>query len=310
MPKLPDFEAWAVFARLAENGSFSRTADELRLSKATVSKIIARLEDRLGSALFHRTSRRLALSEAGRAALERAQRLLAEGESLEAEASDQSASPKGLVRMTAPMSFGVTHLAPCLPEFFTRHPEIAVELTLADEVIDLVGGGFDLALRIGALADSSLLARRLCQVRILLAGAPAYFDRHGRPRHPQDLADFAGLLYTYTRNQSWRFEHKTSGHYTVSVPPGPLRANNAEAFLPTLRAGLGIALLPEFLAWSDLQSGALEAVLCDWQMPPVGVHLVTPPGGIRPRRVEVLMDFLAERLAGAPWAVGMPLQPA
>jgi DNA-binding transcriptional LysR family regulator len=305
MTKLPDFQAWAVFAHLADNGSFSRTAEELRLSKATVSKIIARLEDRLGSALFHRTSRRLALSEAGRKALDRARRLLAEGEALESEASDQSQHPKGLVRVAAPMSFGVQHLAPLLPDFFALYPEVAVELSLTDELVDLVGGGFDLAVRIASLADSSLLARSLCQVRILLVGAPAYFNRHGRPKHPQDLSDFSGLLYTYVRNQAtWRFQHPSQGEYTVTIPPGPLRANNAEALLPTLRAGLGIALLPEFLAWDEIAAGRLEAVLCDWQFPAVAVHLVTPPGGIRPRRVEVLMDFLAVKLAKAPWAMG------
>lgn len=309
MTKLPDFEAWAVFARVAETGSFSRVAEELQLSKATVSKVIARLEERLGSALFHRTSRRLALSEAGKAALERANRLLSEGEALEAEASDQSVLPRGLVRMAAPMSFGVMHLAPAMPEFFARYPEVAVEMSLTDELVDLVGGGFDLAVRIAALADSSLLARRLCQVRILLVGAPEYFERHGRPRHPQDLSEFTGLLYTHTRHWNvWRFRHATQGEYSVTVPPGSLRVNNAEALLPALRAGVGVALVPEFLAWDDIEAGRLEPVLCDWGFPPVGVHLVTPPGGMRPRRVEVLMEHLAGRLSNAPWAV--PALPA
>jgi len=310
MTKLPDFEAWAVFARVAETGSFSRVAEELQLSKATVSKAISRLEARLGTALFHRTSRRLALSESGRTALERARRLLAEGEALEAEAADQSTQPRGLVRMAAPMSFGIMHLAPAMPEFFARFPEVAVELSLTDELVDLVGGGFDLALRIAALADSSLLARRLCEVRMLLVGAPAYFERHGRPRHPQELIELTGLLYTHTRNWNvWRFRHATQGEYSVTVPAGPLRANNAEALLPTLRAGVGVALLPEFLAWTDIAAGRLEPVLCDWQVPPVGVHLVTPPGGMRPRRVQVMMYYLAGLFSSVPWAQAARLAP-
>jgi len=301
--RLPDFEAWAVFARVAETGSFSRTAEELQLSKATVSKVISRLEERLGSSLFHRSSRRLALSEAGRTALERAKHLLAEAEALEAEASDQSAQPRGLIRMAAPMSFGVNHLAPLMPEFFAKFPEVAVELSLTDELVDLVGGGFDLALRIATLADSSLLARRLCEVRILLVGAPSYFERHGRPQHPHDLSDLKGLLYTLVRSPNiWRFHHATRGEYSVTIPAGALRGNNAEALLPALISGLGVALLPEFLAWQDIAAGRLETVLCDWRVAPVGVHLVTPPGGMRPRRVQVLMDYLAERLAKAPWA--------
>ncbi len=305
--KLPDFEAWAVFAKVAENGSFSGAADELALSKATVSKLVARLEERLGSALFHRTSRRLALSEAGKTALARARLLVSDAEALEAEASEGSERPRGLVRMTAPMSFGVQHLAPLLPEFFAQYPEVSVELALSDEFVDLVAGGFDVALRIASLADSSLLARKLCEVRLLLVGSPDYFERHGKPQHPADLTRMAGLFYTNLRQPGvWRFAHRKRGDYAVTLPPGPVRTNNAEAMLPTLRAGFGLALLPEFLAWDDVQAGRLEAVLCDWSAPSAAVNLVTPPGGLRPRRVQVLMDFLAVKLSAAPWAAKLP----
>lgn len=302
MRRMPDFEAWAVFAKVAYMGSFSRAAIDLGLSKATVSKAISRLETMLATPLFHRTSRRLSLTESGRLALDRAERLLAEGLALEAEVGAQSAKPSGLVRMAAPMSFGIAHLAPALPDFFAQFPEIAIDLNFSDSQIDLVSDNYDLALRIATLVDSSLIAKRLCEVRILLVGSPGYFKKHGRPQHPQDLSQHQALFYTLGRSRdAWQFFHKDHGDYAVSVR-APLRVNNADALAPVLRAGLGLALQPEFLVWRDLLSGELETVMTDWAPRPISLNLVTPPSGIRPARVQVLMDFLSRRFVEAPWA--------
>jgi DNA-binding transcriptional LysR family regulator len=301
MPKLPDLEGLAVFAKIVELRSFAAAAADLGLSKATVSKAVGRVETRLGTRLFNRTSRRLALTDAGRTLAERAARILAEGEAAESEALAQSATPRGLVRLAAPMSFGIGEIAPLLPEFLAEFPDVAVDLHLSDAVVDLIGGGFDMALRIAALPDSSLLARRLCGVPRSLVAAPEYLERHGRPTHPSELAHHACLGYAYLPSpETWRFVGSAGEEASVR-PSGPLRANNADALMPALLAGLGLAVQPQFIVSEALADGRLEAVMSEWSVPPIALHLVMPPGGPRPARIEALAAFLARRLAQPRW---------
>ena len=301
MIKLPDLEAWAVFAKVVEMGSFAKAADELGLSQATVSKAITRLEARLETALFHRTSRKMSLTESGSAAVERAARILEEGEAVECEVAAQSTSPRGLIRLAAPMSFGIGHLAPILPEFMSTYPDISLEVDFSDEIVDLIDRRFDVALRISSLADSTLLARRMCAVRLLLVGSPEYLERHGRPEHPQELGRHRTLFYMNSHlGDAWRFKHKRHGDFAIGIP-SQLRVNNAEALTPVLLAGLGLALQPEFLVWEELQSGKLEQVLSEWIAPPIALHIVTPPHRARPMRVQLLIDYLARCFANAAW---------
>lgn len=302
MSKLPDLEAWAIFAKVAETGSFAKAAAELSVSQPTVSKALMRLEARLKTTLFHRTSRRMSLTESGQASLERANRILLEGEAVEAEVTEQSKSLRGPVRLAAPMSFGVSHLAPALPRFMALHPEVTLDLHFSDELVDMVGQGFDLALRISSLPDSSLLARRLCTVRLLLVGAPSYFERHGHPTHPRELASHRALRYVQARTgDAWRFQHQRHGEFAQVVPTA-LKVNNAEALVPALRGGLGLALQPEFLAWDDLRAGLIVSTLDAWQVPPIALHIVTPPGRAKPARVQALIEYLVAHFTHAPWA--------
>jgi DNA-binding transcriptional LysR family regulator len=303
MAHLPDLEGWAIFAKVAEAGSFARAATELELSKATVSKAVSRLERRLGERLFNRTSRRLSLTETGRVLSGRATQILADAEAVEAEALAQSATPRGRVRLAVPMSFGLLHVAPALPDFLAAYPEISVDLHLSDEIVDLVGGGFDVALRIAALTDSSMRARRLCEVRRLLVGSPAYFTRHGSPSHPRELAQHACLGYSYLPSRDrWEFAGPAGETHSVAVR-GPLTANNGDALMPALLAGIGLAVQPEFVVWRALQEGRLEAVMTQWLAPPIALNIVSPPGGPRPSKVAVLMEFLIRRFSGQamPW---------
>src|ERR1700755_1109711 len=297
MAKLPDFEALAIFAKVVELRSFANAAGELALSKATVSKAVTRLEERLGARLFNRTSRRLALTDAGQKLAERATRLLADGEAAENEALAQSMTPRGLVRLAVPMTFGVKAVAPLLPKFLEQYPEVSIDLHLSDATVDLIGEGFDAGLRIARLPDSSLIARLLCAMPRSRVAAPSYLRRHGRPTHPMHLAEHKCFGYAYLSTAGvWHYTN-AAGEQASVRPAGQLRVNNGEDVMPALLAGLGIAGLREFIAGDAIRSGEVEVILKGWKQPEGAVHLVTPPGGPRPARVEVLAEYLKKKFA-------------
>jgi len=243
-----------------------------------------------------------------RAEAVRAAQILAEGEAAAAEAQAKSATPRGRVRVAAPMSFGLRHIASALPDFLAAYPEVSIDLQLDDQMVDLVAGAVDVAVRIADLPDSSLIARRLCAVRRWVVGTPAYFAQHGTPRRPRDLKDHACLAYSYlATGETWRFTNDNGIEEAVKVK-GPLSGNNAEALAYALEAGIGIALQPDFLAWEAIRDGRLVAVLEGWNAAPLTLNLMTPSGGPRAVRVGVLLDFLVRRFksGAAPWTLVTP----
>ena len=297
MSKLPDFEALAIFAKVVDLRSFAAAAGELALSKATVSKAVSRLEERLGARLFNRTSRRLALTDAGQKLSERAARLLADGEAAENDALSQSVAPRGLVRLAVPMTFGVKVMAAILPEFLRQYPDVSIDLHLSDAMVDLIGEGFDAGLRIATLPDSSLIARRLCTMPRYTVAATSYLKQYGRPTHPMHLAQHKCFAYAYQSTPNvWHYTN-AAGEQASVRPAGQLRVNNGEAVMPALIAGLGIADLPEFIVGDAIAAGEVEVILKGWKQTEGAVHLVMPPGGPRPARVEVLAEFLATHFA-------------
>jgi DNA-binding transcriptional LysR family regulator len=298
---MEQLDAMAVFAGVIEAESFSGAARALGLSKSAVSKQVSRLEDRLGLRLLNRTTRRLSLTEAGAAFYQGCQRVVAEAEAAEQAVTHLASAPRGRLRVNAPMSFGVSHISPALPEFLGRYPELAVDLTLNDRIVDLVEEGFDVGLRIGPLADSSLVARRLAPNRSVLSAAPSYLQARGAPRDPGELADHACLLYSYLATGAvWRLTGP-QGDRRCKVS-GPLRVNNGDAILAAALGGLGVALLPCFICGEDLRAGRLVRVLPDWEASPdSAVSAVFPAARHLSPKVRAFVDFLAERFDGTPY---------
>jgi DNA-binding transcriptional LysR family regulator len=303
MSTLPDFEGLAMFAKVAEERSFAGAARAMGVSVATVSRAVTRLEERLGGRLFNRTSRRLALTDYGRTLAERASKIYAEAEEAEDFAREGASRPRGLVKLAAPLSFGVRWVAPMLPEFFRRYPDVAVDLYLSEAHADLIGEGFDAALRIAVMEDSSLVARLIALMRRFVVASPTYIARYGRPRHPRDLGAHQCLSYANrAKRDIWHFTHRKTGEECPITPTGPLRGTTLEALLPTVLEGLAITELPEFIATQYFPAKQLEPILTDWSLPEGGLYFVTPTARARPAKVSALADFLIAKLTNARWS--------
>ncbi|WP_062382147.1 LysR family transcriptional regulator [Pseudomonas abietaniphila] len=301
MNNLPDFEGLAMFAKVAEEGSFAAAARVMGVSVPTVSRAVARLEERLGGRLFNRTSRQLALTEFGSGLAAKAGEIYRQAEEIESEAQNLSVQPRGLVRLAVPMAFGLRWVAPLLPRLMRQYPELSVDLHLSDASVDLVAEGFDAALRIAVMPDSSLVARRLCAVTQFAVASPAYIEAHGRPSHPRELASRTCMSYAYrARTQVWRFTHQDGTQEDV-VPNGPLRVTNSDALLPVLLEGLAIAELPEFIASEYFADGRLEVLFPQWSMARGGLYFVTPSARSRPAKIKALSDFFAQHLSDPRW---------
>ncbi|MGF1625007.1 MAG: LysR family transcriptional regulator [Alphaproteobacteria bacterium] len=300
---LSHLAAMAIFAKVVETKSFTAAARDLGISKSAVSKQISGLEDRLGARLLNRTTRRLALTEIGAAFYDRCSRLVAEAEEAELEVTRMTVEPRGELRVNAPFSFGLIHVAPKLCGFLSMHPGVSLDLTFDDRFVDLVADGYDLAIRIGNLADSSLIARKLATTRVLLVAAPAYWAARGVPASPQALADHECLIYSYRQTGNvWQF-----GNETVRVS-GRVRANNGDALRQAAVAGHGIAVLPSFIVWEDVLAGRLVPALHAYEPLPLGIYAVYPHSRHLSAKVRAFIDYLAAQYGDhAYWEDGSDL---
>ena len=295
----------AALVRTVDRGSQAAAARELGVTAAMVGRYIQALEDRLGARLLNRTTARQSLTEAGAAFYARAQGILEQMEEAETSAADRQAEPRGTLRINAPMSFGTRHLAAAIAEFGRDNPRLRIELVLNDRVVDLVEEGYDIAVRIGVLADSGLIARRLSPCRLVVCASPGYLERRGWPAAPADLQGHDCLVYAYASHGStWRF-HGEHGDQEVRVS-GSLVANHGDALTAAALAGQGIILQPTFIVGEALRAGRLTPVLPGWRPADYSMYAVYPSARHLAPKVRRFVDFLAARFRDPPpWDAGI-----
>jgi DNA-binding transcriptional LysR family regulator len=296
MDKLTSLKA---FTRVVQQGSFAAAARELRLSRSAVSKYVIELEQELGVQLLARTTRRVTPTENGQAYYERCQAILSDLEEADLAATRLQSQPRGLLRVNAPMSFGTLHLGRAVADFMEKYPELQIQLVLSDQQIDPVQEGFDVTLRIADLPSSSLIARKVAPAHRVICAAPAYLKRRGTPRHPDELRHHECLAYGHlaTGNQ-WKLTGPDGDHW-IRVP-WTLCTNNAEVLRDAAVHGLGIALLPTFIAGADLQEGRLRTILSRYKAPEVSLYAIYPETRHLSVKVRLFIDFLVERFGGRP----------
>jgi DNA-binding transcriptional LysR family regulator len=288
-----------AFVRVAETGAFARAAERMGMSKSILSRRVARLERQLGARLLTRTASGAQPTAIGDAYYARAANVLAELEAAREVVADAVTQIAGPIRLAGPLSFGIEHLAPALADFAKTYPAVELDIAFDDSTVDLVAGGFDLAVRLGNLEDSALVARRIAPLRRLVLAAPSYLEARGRTQHPRDLNHHDILVYANAgRAEQWRF--KTGKGWEQVRVRARLRTDNGEMLRAAAAAGLGICILPSFIAAPAIEDGSLEVVLRDFPLEEGGVHVVMPPGRAATARVRALVDFLAQRFGPEP----------
>jgi DNA-binding transcriptional LysR family regulator len=291
----------AVFVRVVDSGSFTAAAERLSISKSVVSKYVTRLESRLGARLLNRTTRRLSLTEVGRVFYERSRRGLEEIEEAEIEVSHLQGEPRGALRLNSPMSFGILHIAPAIPEFVERYPDITVDMNLDDRKVDVIREGFDISVRISELPDSSLVARRLAPCRHAIVAAPAYLEKYGKPQTPADLKNHNIITYRYQESaHEWHFFSPEDQSVAVAVS-GSIQMNNSLALREALLAGCGITRTPTFVVGKDIQQGRLISILGDYRTLEVFIYLVYPQRRHLSPKVRAFVDFMTARISETPY---------
>lgn len=290
-----------AFVRAAALGGFSAAARELALTPSGVAKLVTRLENRLGVRLLNRTTRKLSLTAEGAAYFERARRIVADIEDAEAEVAAFRRRPKGLLRINVLVAFGRRQLIPALPRFLERFPEIQVDVELSDRRVDLVGKGVDIAIRLGELEDSSLVARKICDIERAICAAPAYLARHGTPRRPEDLLRHNCLSVSdFPALRRWPFETR-QGRKIIEVS-GNVSANGGEALLDLAVLGVGIIRLVDFVTAPEVAAGRLQPLLLDTHLgDTIPLHAVYAQGRHRSPKVAAMVEFLIESFGHAPW---------